>query len=245
MTLDEFSRVCAGLSAEQLMPYLREAETAVGAVYPATERYSRIYLGREETVKVRDGLLKNRPGFIVVFVVFAMISVAVFFLGLVTLETIGFLVFSLPSALFLMIFGIIGILSNNNSLKKTNKNLTVLENELLKADADVKQLQDTHNNGQLIRMAICPNECKNPENMRVFVNFFETGRARNLNEAKNLFDEYMYRKNMQDIAKQQMQYSFDARTAAYEARAAAERAATNASNASTAASRAEFYTRFK
>ena len=96
-----------------------------------------------------------------------------------------------------------------------------------------------------LRQIWAPEECSDPVHFRKFINFFETGRAQNFNEARNLFDEYIHRVKMEQLAANQVSASLSAAAAASAAASASLRAASAAEDARDAANRADMNSRYK
>ena len=76
-----------------------------------------------------------------------------------------------------------------------------------------------------------PRECAVPEYARIFVSFFETGRAQTLADATGLFEEYRHREKMESLARQQVAAANAARDAAIYAAEQSIRASASANTA--------------
>ena len=225
----------------ELLPLLHQWETALNAVTPAARRYAELSVRSDEIQQELQKGNENGEGGkkLLKIVVIATLVIAV----------LNYTVFSesffqlLTS--FAMGVGVLAIIVTaclTYSYQKTWK--TAVEErdqvaaQLQEASREVERLKEQYADDLYLRQVACPRECVNPQYMRLFVSYFENGRADTMKEAWNLFDEYIHRERLEQMAADQV-------TAARAAQYAAERAATTASEAKSAADSAALYARYK
>lgn len=122
--------------------------------------------------------------------------------------------------------------------KKCAARLQELETLVPEAERKAQEVVNKHPGMVQVLQVICPKECANPAYLRVFVSYFEDGRADNLKEAYALFEEKLHRDKMEGHAQTQTQ-------AALATEAAARAAASAAASAATSAAQTAVWTRYK
>ena len=241
MTEMECKQACSRMSAEQLMPWLQKMEIAVNTVAPFAQHFLRAKANKDGAASSINHLKSTCKAKTIAIILFAAAAILFFVLSAGAGMFAG-LICKLLAFFFLICFvvGFFTALPDMTELKKTKKRLPELEAEFEKAQALLETAKTQHNDWLVIRQWICPQECSSPAHMRMFVSYFEDGRASNLKEARNLFDQYMHRLRMEEAAQAQVAASQAAANAAYDAMVAANNAASAAQQAKNSSDRAAF-----
>ena len=245
MTELEIKQSYQKLTAAQLLPYLQKCEQAVDVVAPLAWKFLDAKKKKEENEKLlKDAADHSKAGYIML-----AISAAATILFFILSNGVGR--FSAFICKLIAIFGVIFTVSSvvveinyKKEIKKGKKAAPELEQNEQSAKQELEQAQKQYGDWLYIRQLICPAECAHPEYMRVFVKFVEDGRANSLSAAQNLFDEYLHRERMENMASQQVRAARAAQSAAYAAMVASQNAESAARQAKVSADNAAFHARW-
>lgn len=246
MTEIELKQMCARMTRTELFNLLSSTERNYNIVYPFIEKYAALNIKVADTEKeisihsseARSSLISSAiaAGFALIFFIWRSTARNLGAL-LLTFLAIGAVATVLPT-LFIAI-------NRRKSAKKCERVLPALKAETAAAYAQVEQMKQQYKTDMLIRQWICPEQCWKPQYLRIFVSYFEYGRADSLKEAYALFDEMLHREKMEGLAHEQVRHAQAAEAAAYAAMNSANQAAADASRARSSADWAAFNTRFK
>lgn len=234
MTELEFKQAIAAMPVAQLLPLLHKMELAYNTLWVPASRQFRLKKETDDAVASLSREQLTAKVKTVVTIVFAALAVLLFILrhgrggvlaSLFTLVAFFFLICTVAAAITLIPAWI--------SVAKLKKRIPQLEAELATETKNVELVKQKNYDMLLMRQWACPPEANCPENLRVFIKFFEDGRASNMKEAWNLFDEYIHRQRMENAANAQV-------AAARVAAIAAENAAFTAQQAKNSADRAAY-----
>ena len=246
MTEIELKQMCAGMSRKELLNLLSYTEKNYNIVYPFIEKYAALSVKVADTEEKISGDREEAKRSMISSAIAAGFAF-IFFIWRSTAKSLGALILT-----FLTIGAVVTVLPALSSALNCRKDAKKYEQELpgLKAEAaaaheQVERMKQEYKTDMLIRQWICPKECLYPRYLRIFVSYFEDGRADSLKEAYALFDEMLHREKMEGMAQEQVRHAQAAESAAYAAMNAANQAAADASRAKNSADWAAFNTRFK
>lgn len=222
MTKQTALQMYEAMSPQQIMLHLRALEDNFKEVYYYAEQEMKI---SQEKGYAESSLAyaQNQSGpAMAAGIVFLLVAVGLFLFGL--LVRFGFLCFI---ALILGIPSVMKIREGMDYKRSTRAYMYSIEKmneELSQAQQNLKQAKAKHQQSLLILQWVCPQECVNPKYLRQFISYFENGRAGSLKEAKNLFDEFLHRQRLEQMAAAQAKSAQEAKAAADEALAIARKA---------------------
>lgn len=230
-------------SQEVLLKCLQCAEEAINNVYP----YAVADIEAENKVKEKTIILDNAKNSVAstkkVLKISLVVSVIAFIFGQIE-EVFGILaaLFQIISglAIFVLVCSIIVGVSQivSKSVEKSEKDLLQAQNYAAQVKNALTQKRNENKEGLGFYTNMMPRDCSMPENARLFVSFFETGRAQTLGDAVGLYDEYKHREKMEALANQQIAASNAAVNAAMYAAEQSINAMNAANRATNAANRA-------
>ncbi len=235
----ETNHVNAEMSKTELIKLLHRMEVSLGEMWPIAERVVKLEKEDEEKYKIEPAeyeqkLKIERKITNITLVAFAVISVVF----LTFMSVIGLIVGIVVATWWKR--------SRNDELKEYIERRSKHQAELAEARKELEEWRKRCDDDIALMPYFCPKGCYNgPQYMRKYVSFFEEGRADTIKEARNLFDEWMHRKRMEQKADAQYAATQEAIAAANAARVAADSAATTASQAKASADRAAYTSYFK
>lgn len=245
MTQAEFLQQVNAMPVNEQLRLLYQAEDATKAIWGPARQYAKLYVEKqEEEKKVKHaaenykGGCKVRTGSIIITLILALIS-------FVLLEEDSLLrILGIFVTIFMALFTLVTIAIVVPGYKKeeaaAKAKLPDLEKRTNALMQQINELKKQYETGLDLRQLMCPKVCNDPEYMRIFVSYFENGRATNLNEATNLLETFMHRQEMRNLAQQQVYAAQDAAAAAQRAESAANAAASAARSAETQARQASY-----
>lgn len=238
------------MQPEELLPHLYEAERAVNAGHPYIEQHDEI---RQKHEAVRQEGLANiskRTGFLITAIILSVLVALLFIVCSSNPSDAGFmgglflaLIIGISPPLFFtlipmtIIFFILWFMKKKQ-IAKGSVELDNLQAQANQVEAQYNQVRNQYLTGYTIAELICPEECADPQYMRLFISYIENGRALSLRDATDLFERHIHRETMENMAFAQVQASQAAEQAAYAAMEASQRAEMEARNATNAANRA-------
>ena len=225
-----------------ILEMLHQIERATVATYPLTSRFATLFVAKQENEAIQKKATENYAGgrklSPIAFVIAAIIGLLAFVIleeGLLSV-LMGFLFF--PTLLF-AIGSVVVTAGYKKELTRSETNIKQLDSEMDVVLTQLAQVKQTHQEALALRPTMCPNECSDPKYMRLYISYLETGRADTLKEARNIFDEHLYRERMErkiteqiDMSRQAYEMAERAADAAYAARNAANYAAVKAQQTS-------------
>lgn len=235
-------QAASSMNRAQLLNLFTRAEAAYHRVVPASVYFENL---KKEKIEKEGQVAKAKSkAFLVGFIVAAAIAVLSLIFIISSGNTDAF------SGFFRKVFGVIGLiaavvvfavtLSSRISSKKAAAAAAVRLEELAvlipQADQQLTHLVQENNNDLSIWKNVCPKECMDERYLRIFVSYYEDGRADSLKEGYALFEQMLYRERMEGHAQEQVR-------AARAAEAAANRAAADAASAKSAADNAAYWSR--
>ena len=222
---------------EKKMEVLYTAEKAFNNVWTAVEKSVRLEYDIQDC---KEAIKAGRPGTMAFKIVAIAFLVAGAVLALLSIILSNTLLGLLPKFLWgpCLLMGALTFLIPYRLYKKdlseNTKKLPQLELQLADAERLEAEVKEQNQIGMAIHRELCP-ECENPQEFRMFVGYFESGRADSLKEAKNLFAQERHQIQMQKMTQEQIAASEAARMAAERAENAANSAVIAAQNAETQA----------
>ena len=183
-----------------LLDSLHEAEDAVNAVYPCGLRIVDLEkdLDHEKGKLEKDkSTAKTQPFYMLVAVVMA-------FVGGVLREGRFLSTLFLWLGILLFVISVLALVTYPVSTAPKKKKIGELEQDLASAEEDFSQITEQHSRGLRFFGDYMPKDCMYPPYARVFVEYFERGRAQTIPDGWSLFEEYMHREKMEGIAQNQL-----------------------------------------
>lgn len=237
-------QVASTMDRAQLLNLFTRAEAAYHKVIPASEYFEN--LKREQKEKQELVEKAKSKVYMIFFIVAAAIAVFSLIFIISSSRTDAF------SGFFRKVFGVIGLIAAviifigtliaKISAKKDAAAAAIRLEELAvlipQADQKLTELVQENNNDLSIWKYVFPKECVGARHLRIFVSYYEDGRADNLKEGYALFEEMLHREKMEGLAQEQVR-------SAHAAEAAANRAASDAAAAKSAADSAAYWSRYK
>ena len=247
MSLLEYKQECEKMPVSELLTQLYGMEKALNKKWPLAEKVVRLEEYKEKYSTEPSEYEKNEKTVAkcILGVSIAAGILAIIFYGLSIdggLIALLFRLLSIFGAVFFVIGVILSVINIKGIKKSTNeyiKERSEYQAELAQAEASLEACSKECDVVISLISLICPKECYNPKYMRKYISFFEDGRADSIKEARNLFDEYIYREKMIESTNQQSSKIDEAIMAAEGAKIAANSAADAANSAVNAARQAK------
>lgn len=245
MTEIEVKQACANMSRQQLLNLFTTIEGATWRTFTCAEK---VYDVREAKKKAEEEVAyaKNyKKVGLILTIVFAAVAVFFFIVSGNVGKFSGFFckLFGF-GGLGLAIIALVSRFTQMSSGKKAEKQLEELIPQEAAAVEELERVKAECATDIILRQWLCPAECAVPQYLRIFVSYFENGRADSMKEALGLFEEHMHRERMETAANQQLQAALAAQAAANAAAAAANNAAATAAQAKNSADWAAYQARY-
>lgn len=224
------------LAREQKLQLLYKAETALSAIWSAAEPYARLVVEAEDLKKSIESDTANIPSYKAATRFFLIVAAVLAVIHMILPGRI----LKILLVIFLLAPSVLGaaicqfLKPNQKNIDANKEKLSQLELQITAEEKKVEAVKLEYADGHSIQRVLFP-ECYNPELVRQFISYFESGRADTLKEAKNLFAQAQQQKHMEALSREQIAASNAARRAAERAESAAHTASAAASNAATQA----------
>jgi len=217
---------------EKKLELLGKAETYINAIWPVAQNNAHLQIEKNEKEQSVKKEYENISGGKAAVRLFLIISAVLAFLWLILPEgLLKFLaIFCLIPSILMTIVSFFLAPGYKKTYEATAARLRELESLIAASEKELDAVKQQHMDGFSIWYTFC-RECKSPRDMRAFVQYFESGRADTLKEAKNLLAQEHYQNRIESLSKEQI-------AASEAARLAADRAASAAASAASAASAA-------
>ncbi len=249
----EINQVNTEMTKAELIKLLHRMESALGEKWKYTERVVRLeedgkkYL-REPADYEKD--LKKEVKAVYIAVIIIAVLTALFKGVSMTGGLKAFLCkllsfFGVTALVICIIVAIWETVTLKRDIKKYNAERPKFFADFAEANKQLEECSKRCDEAIALIPYFCPKECYDPRKLRKYISFFEEGRVDTIKEARNLFDEWMYRERMEQKTDMQLEETQNAIAAANAARAAAENAANTARQAKTSADWAAYHSRFK
>lgn len=222
---------------EETLNSLYQIENVNNIIYPLTNKLANMQVAKEQnqdTYIDQQSLYKTYVITTVIMIVLTVISV-ILTLSVGSLFGLGVLIF-----LFATIKSIFDVTKSKKAIATAENNLNYLTTQI--NDIMPKLVCEMHRNRETIRLqeTMCPKECKDPNYLRLYISYFETGRADSLKEARAIFDEHLHRERMEQMVSNQLRATIAAYEAAERAANAAAAVQHTAEHANTIANQTAF-----
>lgn len=234
-------------SKEKKMEVLYTAEREFNNVWTASEKVVLLQYELKDCKKEIEEAKPRIIAFRIVAIAFLIAGAVLACLAIILSETLlGLLPMFLwfPCLLGSVLTFLIPYRLYKKDLDQNTKKLPELKLQLADAEKLEKEVKEQNITGMVIRSELCP-ECNTPQELRMFIGYFESGRADSLKEAKNLFAQERHQLQMQKLTREQIAASEAARQAAERAEEAARSAQNAAKSAQTQATWAAYEARRK
>ena len=246
MTEIELKQMCAGMNRQQLINLLSTVEQNYNKVFPAIDKHAHLTVALNNEKEKLEASKDEKKALPITLGIFA--GAAVLFLilraGAGILGKLFYLFLAIGAVICALITVGVILLDISNA-KHAAKDIAELTLQLEASEKDLMQLKEQYGTDIRMHQWLFPKQCLYPRYTRIFVSYFEDGRADSLKEAYALFDEMLHREKMEGMAQEQVRHAQAAESAAYAAMNAANQAAADASRAKNSADWAAFNTRFK
>lgn len=246
MNEQELKQMCAGMNRQQLINLLSTVEQNYNKAFPAIEKNAQLTSALDQKKQLLQDSQSGGKAKTITLCAFA--GAAVLFLilraGAGILGKLFYLFLAIGAVICALITVGVILLDKSNA-KHAAKDIAELTLQLEASEKDLMQLKEQYGTDIRMHQWLFPKQCLYPRYTRIFISYFEDGRADSLKEAYALFDEMLHREKMEGLAQEQVRHAQAAESAAYAALNAANQAAADASRAKNSADWAAFNTRFK
>lgn len=245
MNQRELQQYLAGLDRIHLMNFFSSVERNYNCVYPTLERYSSLKteLGNAQSLnETNKQAVKQMPiiaaGSLAAVVVCLILRGATSFLGPFIFTVLAIF------ALICVVVALVNLVKYKGCVKESEAQVANLQRAVAAEEYKLNQLKQQYQSDLLIRQWVLPQECVFPRYMRLWVSYFETGRANSMADAYALFENHLHREKMEANANAQLAAALSAEQAAHAAYSAASQAAATAQQAKNSADWAAYNSRY-
>ena len=234
------------LTKDRKLELLCKAEAYINAIHPGAKKQAQFLIEKEEKERSVKKDFSNVGGGKAAARLFLIISIVLAGLGLILpAGLLKFLaIFCLIPSILVTIISFCLIPGYKKTYETTATRLQELELLIADSEKELEAVKQQHIDGFSIWYTLC-RECKLPNEIRIFVHYFESGRADTLKEAKNLFAQERHQAHMEQLSQEQIAAAAATRRAAERAESAALSASAQASIAATQARQAAYEARKK
>lgn len=190
----------------ELYNNLLAAEKAINEIWPLAVAQSTAQHKKQSSEKeMRDARTEYKVGvwMLCICVPALILCLAQFFIHS---SSTALVILILGSTLFgiFILSGIIIVPLEGIKCKRLKADIAAYQREIENATIQLENAKSHNAQGLALAHKLMPYDCFDPSHARVFVGYFETGRASTIPEALNLFEEYMHRYRMEQAAKEQL-----------------------------------------